>query len=168
MLPDRLLTPLHTSNNFHFHIKDTLIFNYNPGDVLSITETETCIVHLYSMDGMMDQDVAQCNTESGHGAGTASDCWTWVADYVDTQTCQDSINSIMDQVSRHRSVFTCSCASNRPPPVTADQPDVLPWRWVRRLSVRVQRAVRSALDACVGAMPYAYRLPDPSFQDILG
>ena len=84
------------------------------GDVLSITETETCIVHLYSMDGMMDQDVAQCNTESGHGAGTASDCWTWVADYVDTQTCQDSINSIMDQVSRHRSVFTCFCASIRP------------------------------------------------------
>ena len=79
--------------------------------MLSITETETCIVHLYSMDGMMDQDVAQCNTESGHGAGTASDCWTWVADYVETQTCQDSINSIMDQVSRHRSVFTWSCAS---------------------------------------------------------
>ena len=116
MFPDLLLTPLHTvrSNNFHFHIKDTLIFNYNPGDVLSITETETCIVHLYSMDGMMDQDVAQCNTESGHGAGTASDCWTWVADYVETQTCQDSINSIMDQVSRHRSVFTWSCASIRP------------------------------------------------------
>ena len=113
MFPGRLLTPLR-SNNFHFHIKDTLIFNYNPGDVLSITETETCIVHLYSMDAMMDQDVAQCNTESGHGAGTASDCWTWVADYVETQTCQDSINSIMDQVSRHHSVFTCSCACIRP------------------------------------------------------
>jgi hypothetical protein len=29
------------------HRKDDLIFNYKAGDILSITEESTCIVHLY-------------------------------------------------------------------------------------------------------------------------
>ena len=81
-------------NNFHYHAKDTLIFNYQPGDVLSISESETCIVHLYSLDAMNDPDVAGCDVGAGQG-----DCWTWAADLSTAQSCQDSISGIMDQIN---------------------------------------------------------------------
>ena len=86
-------------NNFHFHNKDVLIFNYNPGDVLAITESQTCIVHLYSLDAMNDPDIAQCDVGSGHGAGQGTDCWTWAADNTVVRSCQDSMNGIMEQIN---------------------------------------------------------------------
>ena len=76
-----------------------LIFNYNPGDVLAITESQTCIVHLYSLDAMNDPDIAQCDVGSGHGAGQGTDCWTWAADNTVVRSCQDSMNGIMEQIN---------------------------------------------------------------------
>jgi len=61
------------SNNFHLADKQTIVFSYQPGDILRIEERQTCIVNLYSLRvGSGDPD-APCT--DGESVGS-SPTWT--------------------------------------------------------------------------------------------
>jgi hypothetical protein len=83
-------------DNQRKHRKDTLTFNYKPGDVLSITEQGTCIVHLYSLDAMLDTGVAKCKSAySDNGLGAQNSCWSWSADMPKADSCQQRMASVI-------------------------------------------------------------------------